>query len=112
MAIVNSTLLVLSVFAYIPQIARLRKNASTRGISRYYILFDVFFSNAQLSELLLCAAYAWPTATRPVIEQINNGSLQGMEAFGAILGVLQIFVQWCCSIMVSVRSDHCQIIFR
>ena len=90
----------LTVCSYIPQIVRLRQDTTSRGISPYYVLFNVFFSTAQFSELLLCAAFAWPTAARPVLEQIGDGSLKGLEAFGAVLGLLQAFVQWLCSFIV------------
>jgi hypothetical protein len=90
----------LTVGGYVPQIWRLQTDTSMRGISPYYILFNIFFSNAQLSELLLCGAFAWPNASRPVLKQISNGSLKGLEAFGPTLGILQIFVQWACSIAV------------
>lgn len=72
-----------------------------RGISPYYILFNIFFSNAQLSEVLLCAAYAWPNGSHPVLQQVISGRLEGIQAFGAILGLVQVFVQWSCSIGVS-----------
>lgn len=74
-------------------------------MSPNYILFNAIFSNTQLSEALFLHAYGWPserspylTDKNPALEQIAKGRLRGMAAYGAILGLLQIFVQWCCSI--------------
>lgn len=96
----RSALLVLTVYAYVPQISLLRQDTTPRGISPFFVLFDVIVGNAQLSENVLCAAFAWPTAARPVIKEIGNGSLKDREAYGAVLGLLQIFVQWSCSVTV------------
>jgi hypothetical protein len=45
-------------------------------------------------------AYGWPSERKPVLQEIAEGSLKGMAAYGAVLGLLQIFVQWSCSIML------------
>ena len=100
-----SFLLLAMVGAYVPQIARLRTLPSTHGISANYILFHAIFSNAQLSSALFLHAYGWPsvrspylTAKSPALEQVARGRLQGLAAYGAVLGLLQIFAQWCCAV--------------
>lgn len=93
------------VGAYVPQIIHLQTLPSTHGISENYILFHAIFSNAQLSSALFLHAYAWHsvhssylTAKSPALEQIVRCRLRGWAAYGAVLGLLQIFAQWCCSI--------------
>jgi hypothetical protein len=93
------------VGAYVPQITILQTLPSTNGLSPNYILFHAIFSNAQLSSALFLHAYAWPsvrspylTAKSPALEQIARGRLRGLSAYGAVLGLLQVFAQWCGSI--------------
>lgn len=94
----HSTLLVLTACACVPQISLPGTGTSTQGLSPFFIACNVIFSNAQLSEVLLLAVFAWPTAARPVLKQIDHGYIDGLETFGAILGILQISVQWLCSV--------------
>lgn len=93
-----SALLLAIAGAYIPQIARIISSQSTHGISPYYILFNVIFSNIQLANTLLLTARAWPTDKVPVLELIGNGQLRGPQALGAVLGIVQVALQWAFSI--------------
>ena len=97
---VCSLLLILAVYAYVPQMITLKASSSTAGISAYYVLFNMLFNDANLSTMLLCATYAWPNGSQPVLEQVNDGNLKEREAFGAILGVLQLLAQWLCAMIV------------
>lgn len=90
-----------------PQISRLWALPSTHGIAPNYILFHAIFSNAQLSSALFLHAYEWPserspylTADSPALGQIAKDRLRGLAAYGAVLGLLQVFAQWCCSIFL------------
>ncbi|KAF2832442.1 hypothetical protein CC86DRAFT_377606 [Ophiobolus disseminans] len=95
------TILTLCIaLSYILQIFRIIARQSTHGISPYYILLHTLFSNLQVANALLLCARAWPTDRSPVLERINIGDLSGSAAFGAILGLVQIGVQWFFSIVV------------
>ena len=96
----TSTLLLAIAVSYIPQIARIISSQSTHGISPYFILFNAIFSNIQLANTLLLTARAWPTDKSPVLELIGNGQLRGSEAFGAVLGLIQVALQWAFSIIL------------
>ena len=96
----TSTLLLAIAVLYIPQIARIISSQSTYGISPYFILFNAIFSNIQLANTLLLTARAWPTDKSPVLELIGNGQLHGSEAFGAVLGLIQVALQWAFSIIL------------
>lgn len=97
---VNSILLLAIICSYTPQIIRLRYAASSSGLSATYLMLHALFSTAQLSCTLHSVAFIWPSYERPIFKEINQGHLRGMEAFGGILGLLQIFVQWACSIVL------------
>jgi len=104
---IASLLLIAVVGAYVPQISQLRNLPSTHGIAPNYILFQAITSNTQLSSALILHAYVWPsvrslTAKDPAFEQIARGRLKGLAAYGAVLGLLQVFAQWCCSISLRV----------
>jgi hypothetical protein len=90
----GSLLLVAIVGAYMPQISELWTLPSTHGISPNYILAQAIMSNTQLSSALMLHAYGWPSAKSPALEQ----NARGLAAYGAVLGLLQVFAQWCCSI--------------
>lgn len=85
--------------AYGVQLQQSITQGSMNGIPSYYLLFNILFSNVQLSESLLLAAYAWPNDLRPVLQLIGDGSLRGWAALGGIFGVLQLALQWACSIV-------------
>jgi hypothetical protein len=103
----SSALLVSIAAAYIPRIARIVRHGSTQGLSPYFVLFNAIYSNIQFAHALLFAAYAYPTTEEPVLAVIGDGKLTGYRAFGGILGLLQVALQWSCSITlyVSVSSD-------
>ena len=68
-----------------------------RGLSPWFLLFTAIFSNVQLSDALLINAYEYPSDTRhkhPVLYLVGKGDLTGWAAFGALLGLLQIALQW------------------
>ena len=96
----TSTLLLAIAVLYIPQIARIISSQSTHGISPYFILFNAIFSNIQLANTLLLTARAWPTDKSPALELIGNGQLRSSEAFGAVLGLIQVALQWAFSIIL------------
>jgi hypothetical protein len=78
---------------------------STHGISSNYILFNAIFNTSQLSHALFLHAYGWPQEGRnAVLQAIAESRLKGIAAYGGVLGLLQIFVQWSCSIRLQVSS--------
>lgn len=92
------------IVAYVPQIDRLQSMSSTHGLSLVSVLFSAILSNCQLSQALYLHAYGYPEARdpkltdkSPVLAQIGGGRLRGTAACGAVLGLLHVFVQWCCS---------------
>lgn len=98
-------ILLFIIGAYIPQIDRLKSMSSTRGPSSVSVLFSAILSNCQLSEALYLHAYGYPevhssrvSIKSPVFMQIAKGRLRGMAAYGAVLGLLHVFAQWCCSL--------------
>lgn len=98
----SSVLLVAITAAYLPQIARIVTLGSTQGLSPYFVLFNAIYSNIQFAHALLFAAYAYPTTEEPVLALIGDGKLTGSRAFGGILGLLQVALQWACSITLYV----------
>jgi hypothetical protein len=96
-----SLLLIAIAVSHIPQINQLRTPPSTHGISSHYILFNALLNTSQLSEALFLHAYGWPLEGRKsVLQAIAEGRLKGMAAYGGVLGLLQIFVQWSCSVIL------------
>jgi hypothetical protein len=89
-----SILLIALMAAYCPQIHRIITSETVDGISPYFWLFNIIYSNVQLGNALLLAAYSWPNDRDPVLQDIADGYLRGEEAFGAILGFGQIAIQW------------------
>ena len=79
-------------------------HASTQGISPSFLLFDAIYSNIQFAYALFFASYGYPTDGDPVLVRIGDGRLTGFAAFGAILGFLQVALQWVCSMTLYVRS--------
>lgn len=51
-------------------------------------------------------AFGWPQERKSVLEAIAESRLKGMAAYGGVLGLLQIFVQWSCSITMYVIFRH------
>ena len=100
----SSVLLVAIVAAYLPQIARIVRHGSTQGISPYFVLFNAIYSNIQFAHALLFAAYAYPTTEESVLALVGDGKLTGSGALGGILGLLQVALQWSCSITLYVQS--------
>lgn len=90
------TILILIPFPYVAELLQFWQNTG-QGISPWFILFDVLVQNAQLFTALLCAAYAWPNSSSPVLQDIIQRRLSGREAYGGVLGHLHIFAQWLCS---------------
>lgn len=64
-------------------------------MSGYYLLYNVILSTTQLSLALTMAAFGH--SPRPFIEDIVSGRMTGWKAFGAVLGLLQLTIQWMCS---------------
>jgi hypothetical protein len=83
--------------AYVPQMARIVSHGS-HGLSPYFLLFNAIYSNIQFAHTLLDASYAYPTDKEPVLRLIGDGRLRGSAALGGILGLLQVAIQWVCSI--------------
>jgi len=44
------------------------------------------------------SARAWPNDKKPVLEDIGNGLIHGLRAYGALLGLIQVATQWTCLI--------------
>ena len=70
----------------------------SQGLSPYFLLFNTIYSNIQFAHALLAASYAYPTEKEPVLQLIGDGRLRGAAAFGGILGLLQVAMQWACSV--------------
>lgn len=83
--------------AYVPQIASIVSQGS-QGLSLYFLLFNAIYSNIQYAHTLLHTSYAYPTDKEPVLQLIGDGRLRGSAALGGILGLLQVAIQWACSI--------------
>lgn len=79
--------------AYVPQITRIVSHGSTQGIAPYFLLFNAIYSNIQFAHTVLFAAYAYPDTSAPVLSLIGDGRLKGFNAFGGILGLLQVALQ-------------------
>lgn len=77
-------------------------HGSTPGLPPYLVLFNAIYSNSQFAHALLFAAYAYPTTEEPVLALVGDGKLTGSGAFGGILGLLQVALQWSCSITLYV----------
>ncbi len=95
-----SVLLLCVLLAYLPQYLCSLLKGSTEGISPYYVLSQALFSNAQLSYALLMSAYIYPNDREPVLRTIASGSLRGRDAWGGMLGLLQVAMQWACSVIL------------
>lgn len=97
-----SALLLVIALAYFVQIARLVTVSSNNGISPYFLLCNALFSNIQLALTILVTVFAWPIAKDPVSELIGTGELHGAQALVAVMGLVQVALQWACSIVLYV----------
>ena len=93
----RSIILVAMVVTYAVQIIYITTRGSKKGISPYFLLFNSIFSNAQLSEALVLVTYAWPNDKKPLLQLLEDRHFRCLAAFGSVLGVLQIAMQWACS---------------
>ena len=85
--------------SYVPQFHRIVARGSHFGLSPYYVLLGFIFSTTHLANILLLSSYRYP-----VLECIADGDLEGAAAFGALLGLVQVVLQWLCSMMLLVAS--------
>lgn len=84
-----SVLLLAIICSYIPQLHRIITKGSTWGIAPNYILFNTLFAASQLTLILYLSGYGFP-----VLECIGSNKLKGLNAYGAVLGLIQISVLW------------------
>jgi hypothetical protein len=98
--VIDSLLLLAIAGAYAQQAYRIVSRGNTHGLSVNFILFHAIYSNAHFANTLLFTAYAYPNDVTPVLGLIGDGYLKGSKAFGAILGLLQVGMQWACSIIL------------
>ncbi|KAF1985973.1 hypothetical protein K402DRAFT_454658 [Aulographum hederae CBS 113979] len=92
--IIDILILFAILFTSILQISKVYSVGSFVGISPYFLLFNALFDNIQLASMVLDAAYAWPSDGNPLLRRIADGDLRGFEAFGGLMGPLQIALQW------------------
>jgi hypothetical protein len=62
------------------------------------LAFGAIYSIVQLANALLMSARSWPNDSNPVLEAIRSGRLHGLRAYGAALDLIQVSIQWSCSI--------------
>lgn len=102
----KSVLSVAIVVAYVPQINRVFRLESCRGLSPYFVLFHGLFSNAQLAQTLLYSAFTYTNDREPVLEIIGDGRLKGTAALGGVFGLIQVAIQWTCAITLYVSAQN------
>ena len=85
----NSILLLAIICSYIPQIHCIITKSSTWGIASNYILFNTLFTASQLTLILYLSGYGFPA-----LECIGSNKLKGLDAYGAVLGLVQTSVLW------------------
>ncbi|KAK8066752.1 hypothetical protein PG997_013499 [Apiospora hydei] len=91
---VLETLLCVSVIvAYVPQYIGI-KRTGTKGISPYYVLNHGLFSTTTLA-LRLSHSVSFPAFTC-----VASHQLWGWESYSALLGFVEVIVQWLCSVRV------------
>jgi hypothetical protein len=100
----HSVLLLAIFLSYLPQIVRIIRFGSIKGISVWFLTFGALYTNIQLAYTLLLCARAWPSdgPAEPVLVLIGDHSLQGIAAIGAVLGLVQVALQWVCTITMYV----------
>ena len=78
-----------------PQIVAIRRHG-TKGISPYYILNHCLFSTTtfalRLSHNVFYGAF----------ECLAAGELWARQGYSALLGFLEVFVQWLCAVLLCV----------
>ncbi|KAK8004150.1 hypothetical protein PG989_003869 [Apiospora arundinis] len=93
---VLETLLWVSVIAaYVPQYIGI-KRAGTKGISPYYVLNHGLFSTTTLA-LRLSHSVSFPAFTC-----VASHQLWGWKGYSALLGFVEVIVQWLCSVILLV----------
>lgn len=98
----NSILSLAIVLSYLPQITRIMRHGSIKGISSWFFGFGALYTNIQLAYTLLLCARGWPKENPrgAVLELIGDGSLRGIAAIGAVFGLVQIAILWFCSLIL------------
>jgi hypothetical protein len=91
--VLESILCVWIVASYVPQIVAIRRHGTT-GISPYYILNHCLFSTTtfalRLSHNVFYGAF----------ECVAAGDLWAWRGYSALLGFLEVFVQWFCAVVL------------
>ncbi|KAK7934809.1 hypothetical protein PG985_000304 [Apiospora marii] len=88
---------VLVIAAYVPQLIGIRR-AGTKGISPYYVLNHGLFSTTTLA-LRLSHSVFFPAFTCVASRQI-----WGWQGYSALLGFVEVAVQWLCSVILRAPS--------
>lgn len=87
----DSSLLLLLIFAsYVPQISLILNHRSVSGITQSYMMFNYLFTATQFTMALLYSYH--------VIGYIKDQKLNGLAAYGASLGLIQMTILWIGSI--------------
>ena len=83
------------ILSYLPQIYKIVSHGSTYGIASNYVLFNYLFTATQFTTILLLS---W--SHYPVLECIQNRELEGLDSYGASLGLIQTTAQWLGSVIL------------
>ena len=100
--VIDCLILVLVASSIVPQVIKLLRSGDLSGISTWYLLFNAFSTTFHFVCTLIYHGYSYPRESDDlnVIALIRQHKLQGPAAFGALLGLIQVFVHWCgCMIM-------------
>ncbi|KAL9622045.1 MAG: hypothetical protein Q9160_003544 [Pyrenula sp. 1 TL-2023] len=102
--VLNTVLLLTIAFAYGRQIHRLNTSKTNLELSPFFILYNTLFATTQYSNYLLFSCYRYP-----VLSCIAKRELCTLDAYAAILGLLQVAFIWLGSVMLLisyVKSSH------
>lgn len=77
------------ISSYVPQVQLILLHQSTTGIAQSYIMFTYIFTATQSALIVL-----YYSRGIPLVNRIRDGDLKGFDAYGAIVGPLQIVIQW------------------
>ncbi len=83
------------ILSYLPQYASISWASSSDGISTRYILFHTLFSFSALAQRIGGGHHFWEA-----FNCVNGGHLRGWQAFSALLGFIQVTVQWHCAVLL------------
>ena len=88
-------ILLIIVGSYIPQIRLILQRRSTLGITQSYMMFTYLFTATQST--LVTIGWTW---ARPVLTCLKDQKIKGLDAYGAVIGWVQMTVLWIGSIVL------------